>query len=428
MRDPAIDVEHYDLDLTSDPATQLLDGVATLSVSLKQDASELTLALHALPVTVVLVDGQLVPFSQSPDRLNIQLPEVLPAGAAFQVVIHYGGIPQQVLEPGDSVVSGVADGVGWKTIRRSSYVLNEPDGAMSWFPCNDVPSDKATYTFHVTVPDTLRAVANGQLTSTVSGPGTRTFTYDMDSPMATYLATVHIDRYTQVTLPLRAGLEAMVSIPTMLGANFQKANWQQLPAMLKFMEQQVGPYPFGTFGLIYTQGQDDYALETQALITYPGKALGGGAGGYLHEISHQWFGNSVTPANWQDIWLSEGFATYFEDLWVTRDAASLKQRVLTRLNKAQASRMPAPYVTLRHDLFAPRVYQRGALVLHALRATVGDAAFQRFLRGYYQRFAYKNVSTPDFIRAAAELTGKPSVTLMLQRWIYDAVMPPFPKS
>ncbi|ULH18369.1 hypothetical protein MF271_23520 (plasmid) [Deinococcus sp. KNUC1210] len=126
------------------------------------------------------------------------------------------------------------------------------------------------------------------------------------------------------------------------------------------------------------------------------------------------------------MWLNEGFATYFEDLWAARDADSLKRRVLARFNKAQATHMPAPYVTMRHDIFAPRVYQRGALVLHALQATVGDAAFQRFLRGYYQRFAFGNVSTADFIRTAAELTGTPSVVQLLNRWIYDAVMPAFP--
>ncbi|ULH17938.1 hypothetical protein MF271_23515 (plasmid) [Deinococcus sp. KNUC1210] len=276
LRDPAIRVQHYDLVLTSDPATRQLDGVATLNVKLKQPASGLTLALHALTVRRVTVNGQAARFSQSPDRLSVQLPARLPAGAAFPVVIDYGGIPQPVLELGDTV----ADGVGWKTTRSSSYVLNEPDGAMSWFPCDDVPSDKATYTFHVTVPDTLQAVANGQLISTVAHAGTRTFTYDMPSPMATYLATVHIGRYTQVTLPLRAGLQALVSLPTDLGANFQKTNWQQLPAMLRLMEQQLGPYPFRTFDLIYTQGQDDYALETQALITFPEE----GAGRRFHQI------------------------------------------------------------------------------------------------------------------------------------------------
>ena len=421
--EPGLDVLHYDLSLVADPRQKNIQGQATLDVRLSRGSAQVELALHALKVRGVLVDGVTAAFQQNGDRLSITLPQVQDGDQSVKLNITYSGAPRPVLEPGDTY----AEGIGWKYFDGSSYALNQPDGAMSWFPCHDVPSDKATFTFHVTVPAQYQVLANGEAVSNIVSGRERTFTYAMTRPMATYLATVQIDRYRTVALPLRAGLTARVYIPLGFDPAFQRKDWQQLPEMLALMERLIGPYPYSSFSLAYLRSPESYALENQTLITFPSRPLPGGAGLYMHEVSHQWFGNSVTPRSWQDMWLNEGFAGYVQDLWTFPEVQDLDRAVLKRVSLVRSKRMKAPHVIRRHDLFNETVYLRGSLVLHALRARIGSDAFSRVLRGYYRRFAFQNAGTQDFIDTAVELSGDPGVAPFLHAWIYDAAIPDFPQ-
>ncbi|GEM47157.1 M1 family metallopeptidase [Deinococcus cellulosilyticus] len=419
--DPNIDVQNYTLDLRVKPEQNQLDATASIQLKTTQTVSRIHLAFYGLKISSVKQGNTSLKFDQQSRKVTIQLGKTVPRNTSITLDIAYSGVPRPVLEPGETY----EDGIGWKKHKNGIFVLNEPNGAMTWFPGNDHPSDKATFKVSITVPSKYLAVFNGTAQGSRNTGNQTTYTYQSIEPMATYLTTVHINQYNVERSTLNGGVQVRNYRPVGISKTFQAAELAKLPDMMRFMESWAGPYPFKEYGVIFTEHPTPYALETQTLSTFPNRPLKDW--GFLHEFSHQWFGNSITPKTWSDLWLNEGFATFFQDLYQYPREADLKAFLKTRHTRNRTQQMKPPYIKEREELFSQRAYQRGALVLHALRYRLGDAEFRRILKVYYNTYKFSNASSEDFIQTVVKASGKTDLKAFLESWIYGRLVPDFPE-
>ena len=415
------DVDHYTLDLMFDPDADVLTGVATIAATATADLAQFNLDFIGFEIVELLVDGAPAEFARTAEELTIRPPTVIPAGEGFAASVAYRGTPQVLAS------DAIPAPLGWITSPTGQrYVFAEPDGARAWFPVNDHPLDKATYTFRITVPDPLLAAANGTLVETVRDGDGSTYIWEMDAPMAPYLATVVVGDYTIVVDEASSALTG-VRVRNVLPPDLQNP----VPApvllhgdMIEFFAELFGPFPFDTYGIVVVDAFPG-ALENQTLSVF-----GRGAVTELivvHELAHQWFGDHVSPQRWQDIWLNEGFASYAEWLWIeaTQGQAALAVGLTNERSFFASQNLPAPGVPPRNNLFNASVYRIGAMTLHALRLTIGDAAFFDTLQTYVSRFGGGNASTEDFIDVAEEMSGR-QLGELFDAWLYGETVPEFP--
>ena len=421
--DPAYDVLGYDLELEYSVETNKLSGTASLRVVAREDLDRLTLDLHALRVSKVTVDGaQPGRYSQRPGRLVVKTRRPVEAGQEVTVVVTYAGTPRP--RPGP-------DGeAGWEELADGAIVASQPHGAPSWFPCNDRPSDKAAYRISLTVPSEYHVVANGTLTSSRRRASTTTWVYEQPEPMATYLATVQIGRYVRRTLHEGPTPVHAVFPPT--AATAVERAFARQGEMLDVFVDAFGPYPFAAYTVVVTEDALEIPLEAQGLSVFSQGFLSTGWESQrliAHELSHQWFGNSLTASRWQDIWLHEGFACYAE--WVWSEASGGRSAdALADEHHARLAALPQDLVLGdpgTDDMFDDRVYKRGALTLHALRGTVGDDAFWRTLRAWVAEHRHGSVTTADLVEIATRESGEDLVDLFAA-WLAAPALPELPKA
>jgi aminopeptidase N len=242
--------------------------------------------------------------------------------------------------------------------------------------------------------------------------------------MASYLATVAIYPFETSVQEGPAGLPILNFVAGEL-PDVARAALERTPEMIEFLEARIGPYPFESYGAIVVDLP--FSLETQSRsVLSRGHLFAPREEVVMHEVAHQWFGNSVSLEQWQDIWLNEGFATYLSWLWAeeSRGAETFDQVVRSSYQPTLLSLPPG--APTADTLFHPTVYVRGALTLHALRLHVGDEDFDEILRTYYQRYRDSNVTTADFIAIAEEISGQ-SLDDFFQEWLYTTGLPPIPE-
>ncbi len=422
------DVRHYGLDLTvSDVSTGALTGVTTIEAKAIQDLSSFNLDFVGLTVEDIAVNEQPAAFSRNGQELTITPAMPIQAGETFTVEVIYRGAPEQIKSVALPVLTG------WVTFDGGSYVVSEPDGAANFYPVNDHPLDKATYSFRVTVPKPFEVAANGVLVETIDHGDTTTFVWQARDPMASYLTTVNIGEFNVETedgpngIPIRnyyaTGLEEGIREP-----------FARQAEMLALYSEVFGPYPFEVYGSVVMEAEIGGALETQTLSLFGVDTINlrdipRTEEIVAHEAAHQWIGDSVSLADWSDIWLNESFATYAEGLWVehTNGRAALDRWIKDRYHYVVDSReeLSPPGSPPADDLFNGGVYVWGALALHALRLEVGDEAFFEILRTYYDRFKGSNVRTSDFISVAEEVSGQ-DLAAFFDSWLYSEELPPVP--
>ncbi|MCB5182997.1 M1 family metallopeptidase [Streptomyces antimicrobicus] len=433
LGNPGYDVLAYDLSFTYRSNKEPLDAVTVISARTVAPLERINLDFTHGTVSSAEVNGRPATFQSVGEDLVLTPRTALPEGVPLHITVRHTSDPR-----------GRADG-GWVTTGDGLAMANQADAAHRVFPCNDHPADKAYYTFRITVPEGLTAVANGLPDLPVHrAVGARaagtTWTYRTHHPMATELAQVSVGDSAVVRRTGPHGLPLRDVVPAADRTRLEK--WlAKTPGQVEWMEQRVGRYPFETYGVLIARASTGFELETQTLSLFERSIFTDT--GYpewyvesimVHELAHQWFGDSVTPRTWSDLWLNEGHATWYEALYADGlGKYSLERRMREAYQRSDqwraaggppaAPRPAAPGEKI--GLFRPVVYDGAALVLYALRQKIGTAAFDRVQRRWVAEYADSVAGTDDFVRLASQEAGT-DLTAFLQPWLYGKTTPPMP--
>ncbi len=453
------DVADYDLDLSYDPTAGSIGGTAVISATATQNLSAFNLDLDGLSVSSVLVNGVAATWSSATTPISDVTGQPLVAGSGdgeatpprtevtvtpaqglddghpFTVEVAYGGVPTTIEDAyGISGVFHQAD--------DGALIVGQPRVAATWFPANDHPADKATLTVTMSVPTGLTVVGNGHLVSQTPVDDRTEWTWRSDQPMAPYLATASIGNY-DLTSFSQDGIDYWNAIdhdlyavpadeddPTGPSAGEVAATtFAAEPQVIAFLASQFGPYPFSQAGGIAADQPDlQFALENQTRPIYGAWAFTDpdDPSVVVHELAHQWFGDSVAMHRWSDIWLNEGFATYAEWLWAEHSGGPTVQQ---QADGAYAN-WPADDEFWQIELadpgsaniFANATYYRGAMTLQALRNAVGDDTFFAIVQGWASKNAGSNVTTDQFVDYAQQVSGQ-DLTELFDNWVYSTSKP-----
>jgi aminopeptidase N len=426
---------NYHVSITfNDALTEITSATAKITiVSLKDSLAKIDLDFGDLAVDSVTVNNQSVPYQRSAGLLNIELENRLQGGRSLVVVVSYHGKPKDGL-----ILS--ADKAG----KPSAVGDNWPNRVHHWIPSLDHPSAKATVTFSVTAPTRDLVVANGKLDHVQNASGmSRTWTYTESVPIPPYCMIIAVGDFARVEPAAQEVTPLSYYVPQP-DKRFATQGFAAANPSLKFFSQTVAPYPYEKLALIVGAtrfgGMENSSaiVFSSSLFATPPDVPASGVfkirprlrNVVAHEIAHQWFGDSVTQSTWADLWLSEGFADYFAGLFIQRYEGEasfqqyMKQEADAYFRYEKQARTPI-HDTTTEDLFKllnANNYQKGAWVLHMLRAELGDADFFRGIRTYYE--AHKNATaTSDDLRAALETASGKDLKEFFASWIYGAGHP-----
>jgi len=423
-----LDVLHYTFALQLSDETDTIRGEAEMKLQFKEPIDHFYLDLvspgngeRGMRVSEVWAGEEAASFRQAGDSLVILLAKALPANETVELQITYAGVP--------------ADGLVISQNRfgdRTFFGDNWPNRAHHWLPCVDHPSDKATVEFIVTAPDHYQVVANGRQVeeTNVNDTYKRTHWYE-SAPLPTKVMVIGVAPFAvqyigEVNdIPLSSWI-----FPEDREAGFY--DYEQARFILDWFIQNIGPYPFEK--LANVQSKTRYGgMENAGNIFYSENSVTGDRSSealFAHEIAHQWFGNSASEANWHHLWLSEGFATYFTNLYMEDKYG--RERFVERLHDerntvlAYARRRPAPVVdttvTDYNQLLNPNSYQKGGWVLHMLRHRLGDEDFWQGIRAYYEKYKIDNALTADFQKVMEQVSGQ-DLEQFFRQWLFTAGHP-----
>ena len=419
-RQPGVDVVQYTFKLILSDESDAIDGETTVDFRVQQDGlalvaldlvqSKAGAADKGMTVSAVSEGGKAVRFEHANDRLAIRLEPGGRAGERRSLVVRYRGVPATGL-----LIAKNRYG------ERSFFSDNWPTKARNWLPTIDHPYDKACSEMQVTAPAHYQVVSNGVLVEeTDLGDGRRLTRWRQTVPIATWLNTLGVAHFAVDHRPAWHGLPIESWVYHQDRDNGFARFADPTLAVLEFLSEHVGPYPFERLGNVQSNGVRG-GMESATSIFYGDDSVNEPRSVrwrnvIAHEISHQWFGNSVTESDWDHVWLSEGFATYFTHLFIEhaygRDemlAGLLKDRDDVReFDKKE------PAYRVIHDnlsdmsqvLSSAGTYKKGGWTLHMLRGILGDAAFWAGIRDYYRRYRDSNATTADFCRAMEQASGR----------------------
>jgi aminopeptidase N len=426
LGNPGYDAQHYVISLDVDPDSGEVSGKTTIEAVASEDLPSFNLDFQGFDISDLMVNGSDADFTRDGRELIITPGAPLKAGGEFTVEVAYHGVP----EP--AYFNALDFKMGWlQGTSKAINVLSEPDGASSWYPVNDHPLDKATYRFEITVPQPWVVAATGDLLGTEPTGDKVRYIFEMNKPMASYLASVNVDHYVLQESMGPNGVTIRSYIPDDVDPMLTR-NLNELPEMLEYFSGLFGPYPFDEYGVLICDEtvipcQDgSLSLEAQSLSIHSPSEYMLSESVLAHELSHQWFGDSVSLERWQDIWLKEGLATYSSWLWESR---GVPLEALTDWAKEQKDFFP-PDDKIGEpppdELYDWESYDGGAMVVHALRLQVGDEAFFNILQTYLERYKYGNAGTEEFIAVAEEVSGQ-ELSAFFDSWLMQTDLPDFPE-
>ncbi|MGO9919330.1 MAG: M1 family metallopeptidase [Isosphaeraceae bacterium] len=422
-RQGGIDVLHYLFKLDLADASDVITGEATIEVRLVADGTtSVTLDLASpssdkgMNVTGVTSSGKTCPHEHKESRLRVCLESTPKAGEHRSFTVSYRGVPRAGLRIGKN-----------RHGERTFFSENWPDNARQWLPMVDHPYDKATSEFLVTAPARYQVISNGLLQEERDlGNGRRLTHWKQSVPIASWVNAIGVAEFAAH----QAGLVKGVPLSSWVYPQDRErvATVLEAPARrsIEFYSERVGPFPFEKLANVQAAGLGG-GMELASAIFYGERSvLGRDVDGLVaHEVAHQWFGDSVTERDWDDIWLSEGFATYFALLFLEHDRGrdafvkGLKQsrEIVFAVEKRN------PQLAVIHDnvsdtrkILNGLVYQKGGWALHMLRKQIGTEAFWSGIRGYYERHRNANVTTEDFRQAMEASSGK-TLGWFFQQWL-----------
>ncbi|MFI5633143.1 M1 family metallopeptidase [Streptomyces sp. NPDC051664] len=429
LGNPGYDVLSYDIGFTYHGNNKPLDAVTTIDARTTEPLDRINLDFARGTVRTVDINGLRADFAAADEDLVVEAPGRLPAGVPLHITVRHTSDP-----------SGDQNSGGWLRTSDGLAMANQADAAHRVFPSNDHPADKAYFTFRVTAPKELTVVANGLPAGKVRHGSSTTWTYRTAHPMATELAQVSIGRSTVLERTGPHGLPVRDVVPAADAKDLER--WlKKTPGQLEWMERQVGPYPFETYGLLVADTKTGFELETQTLTLFERSVFTSGIypewyvdSLMVHELAHQWFGDSVSPQAWSDLWLNEGHASWYEARYAEEHAKRPLERRMrdayTRSDSWRAAGGPparpaAPAPGEKISIFRPAVYDGSALVFYALRQEIGEPAFDQLERRWVSTHRDSTVTTKDFVRLASQIAGR-DLTAFFHGWLYGTKTPPMP--
>ncbi|MFF9782850.1 M1 family metallopeptidase [Streptomyces nigrescens] len=416
------DALHYDLGVSYHPGSGRLDGRTKLTARATQNLSAFDLDLQKLTVDTVRVNGRRAHFGRSGDEITVRPDFPLRRGKKFTVTVAYHGVPKPLSGP---IVFG--SDYGWMKTKDGVFVACEPNAASTWFPSSDHPDDKATYDIRIDAPKGLTGVSNGRLISSGEAHGRAYAHWRENRPMATYLATATIGKFDVRTGTTPGGTPIYVATDPTLPTG--KVDVYGITAeATDYWSKVFGPYPFEVTGAIVDDmPQAGFSLEVQSKPVYSAVRS---ESTIVHELAHQWFGDSVSVKRWKNIWLNEGFATYAQWLWAehrgtrsAHDALRAQYADIPAGNDFWKVKVADPQ---RDTMFAGAVYVRGAMTLQVLRERIGDKAFFELLPAWTARHRYGNAETSQFIALAEKISGQ-QLDDLFDAWLKTDSRPALPQ-
>jgi len=427
QRQPGVDVQHYRFALTLTDSNSEIRGEATVTIRFtKAGLGEFFLDLASsadgkgMTVTGVTEDGSTLRFTHAANRLRITLPSVTTAGSARRFTIAYHGVP----------AGGLTIGVN-RFKERCFFSWNWPDKAREWLPMIDHPSDKATSEFLVTAPVKYSVVANGLLQDEEYAPdGSKTTHWKQSVPIASWLNAIGVEQFGIHHAGMVRGVELQTWVPHQDLAKGVAAFEEPARKAIEFFSDFVGPYSYEKLANV-SAAFGGGGTEHASVIFYGENVIDRDATSIVaHEIAHQWFGDAVTEGDWDDAWLSEGFATYFTLLFTEhyqgRDAfvTGLQRSRVTALAAEKRLNEPVVHNNIADlkGVIPALVYQKGGWVLHMLRAQVGADTFRTGIRQYYAQHRDANASSDDLRRAMEEASGQ-DLRWFFAQWLHRNLSP-----
>ncbi|MFD7609801.1 M1 family metallopeptidase [Streptomyces sp. NPDC059828] len=430
LGNPGYDVLSYDIAFVYGGSnTKPLQAITKIAARTTSRLERINLDFTHGSVKDVEVNGAEAAFTTVGEDLVLSPARPVDAGRRLSITVTHTSDP-----------NGPKGAGGWVRTTDGLAMANQADAGHRVFPCNDHPADKALFTFRVTAPSNLTAVANGLLKGRTATGANTTWLYRTSHPMATELAQVSIGPSTVIDRAGPHGLPLRDVVPT-ADRTLLEPWLKRTPGHIEWMESKVGRYPFETYGVLVAGADTGFELETQTLSLFERSLFTSRDREkwyvdsiMVHELAHQWFGDSVTPRAWADLWLNEGHATWYEAVYAEEhDKKSLEQRMRLAYTRSDGWResggppaAPKPAAAGKQlGLFRPIVYNGSALVLYALRQEIGTSAFDLLERTWVSRHRDANASTADFIRLASQVSGR-DLSTFLKAWLYGAKTPSMP--
>ena len=430
--------QHYLVNITlDDQLSEIRSASARIQIRILKSTRVIDFDFGELIVDRVALNSTALEFTHKDGKLLVMLSRDAVAGELLPLTIEYHGKPKDGL-----ILTKDKDG------NPAAVGDNWPNRVHHWIPTFDHPSAKAPITFNVTVPANQEVVANGKLDHVETiATGQRTWTYTESVPIPPYCMIIAVGQFAKVE-PVERAITPLSYYVPLSERDLALKGFSPGAPVVEFFANTVAPYPYEKLALIV--GATRFGgMENSSAIVFTSNLFSRAATPAIgmsqrfgvpsnnvsliaHEIAHQWFGDSVTESTWSDLWLSEGFATYFASLFVQRfegeDAFRLSMNNAALTVFAYEKRKLVPIFDRDTEnlmeLLNANSYQKGAWVLHMLRSQLGDDAFFRGIKNYYTAHKDSTASSDD-LRAALEKASGKNLRAFFVRWVYDSGHPQY---
>ena len=427
---------HYLVNITlDDKLSEITSASARVSVTILKPTRVIDLDFGEMTVDRIALASQSLKFTHTGGKLLVDLPSLGKVGDSAVLTIDYHGKPKDGL-----ILTKDKDG------KPSAVGDNWPNRVHHWIPTLDHPSAKATVTFNITAPASEEVVANGRLDHVENSGRQRTWTFSEGAPIPPYCMIIAVGQFAR-EVPAQSSITPLSYYVPKSEKQLAVKGFSSTNQTLEFFTQTIAPYPYEKLAMIV--GATSFGgMENSSAIVFTASLLSrapqssgvsktygipaANVGLIAHEIAHQWFGDSVTESTWADLWLSEGFATYFGNLFVQRYEGEDVFQLYMKQAAANVFAFDKKKLTPIHDretedlmdLLNAINYQKGSWVLHMLRSNLGDEAFFRGIRNYYAAHKSSTASTEDLRRALEKASGK-DLRVFFARWVYDSGHPQY---